>query len=92
MSTPSFPCAKASRACGSSADVDANVTDREHAAAGAPVRAVVFAYHSVGARCLRVLRAHGAIVPLVVTHADDNLLQLDVYTKDLLQEQRGQQR
>jgi methionyl-tRNA formyltransferase len=47
------------------------VTDREHAAAGAPVRAVVFAYHNVGARCLRVLCAHGAIVPLVVTHADD---------------------
>jgi len=34
-------------------------------------RAVVFAYHNVGARCLRVLRAHGVDVPLVVTHADD---------------------
>ena len=34
-------------------------------------RAVVFAYHNVGARCLRVLRAHGIDVPLVVTHADD---------------------
>lgn len=34
-------------------------------------RAVVFAYHNVGARCLRVLRAHGIQVPLVVTHADD---------------------
>ena len=34
-------------------------------------RAVVFAYHDVGARCLRVLRAHGIDVPLVVTHADD---------------------
>ena len=33
--------------------------------------AVVFAYHNVGARCLRVLRAHGVDVPLVVTHADD---------------------
>ena len=33
--------------------------------------AVVFAYHNVGARCLRVLRAHGIDVPLVVTHADD---------------------
>ena len=33
--------------------------------------AVVFAYHDVGARCLRVLRAHGVDVPLVVTHADD---------------------
>jgi methionyl-tRNA formyltransferase len=34
-------------------------------------RAVVFAYHNVGARCLRVLRAHGVEVPLVVTHDDD---------------------
>ena len=33
--------------------------------------AVVFAYHNVGARCLRVLLAHGIHVPLVVTHADD---------------------
>ena len=33
--------------------------------------AVVFAYHDVGARCLRVLRAHGIDVPLVVTHPDD---------------------
>ena len=34
-------------------------------------RAVVFAYHNVGARCLRVLRAHDIDVPLVVTHEDD---------------------
>jgi len=34
-------------------------------------RAVVFAYHNVGVRCLRVLFAHGVEVPLVVTH-DDN--------------------
>jgi len=34
-------------------------------------RAVVFAYHDVGARCLAVLLAHGVEVPLVVTHADD---------------------
>jgi methionyl-tRNA formyltransferase len=33
--------------------------------------AVVFAYHNVGARCLRVLLAHGIEVPLVVTHEDD---------------------
>lgn len=33
--------------------------------------AVVFAYHDVGARCLRVLLAHGVHVPLVVTHEDD---------------------
>jgi methionyl-tRNA formyltransferase len=34
-------------------------------------RAVVFAYHNVGVRCLKVLLAHGVDVPLVVTH-DDN--------------------
>jgi len=33
--------------------------------------AVVFAYHDVGARCLRVLLAHGIDVRLVVTHVDD---------------------
>ena len=33
--------------------------------------AAVFAYHNVGARCLRVLLAHGVRVPLVVTHDDD---------------------
>ena len=33
-------------------------------------RAVVFAYHNVGVRCLRVLLAHGLDIPLVVTHAD----------------------
>ena len=33
--------------------------------------AVVFAYHNVGARCLRVLLAHGVDVRLVVTHDDD---------------------
>lgn len=35
-----------------------------------PQRAVVFAYHNVGARCLRVLLAHGIDVALVVTHRD----------------------
>ncbi|MEP7260872.1 MAG: formyltransferase, partial [Usitatibacter sp.] len=34
-------------------------------------RAVVFAYHDVGVRCLSVLLAHGVDVPLVVTHRDD---------------------
>jgi hypothetical protein len=34
-------------------------------------RAVVFAYHDVGVRCLRVLLARASTVPLVVTHADD---------------------
>ncbi|MEJ5211838.1 MAG: formyltransferase [Burkholderiales bacterium] len=34
-------------------------------------RAVVFAYHDVGVRCLAVLLAHGVQVPLVVTHEDN---------------------
>ncbi len=34
-------------------------------------RAVVFAYHDVGVRCLSVLLAHGVDVTLVVTHRDD---------------------
>ena len=34
-------------------------------------RAVVFAYHNVGVRCLSVLLAHHVDVVLVVTH-DDN--------------------
>lgn len=33
-------------------------------------RAVVFAYHDVGVRCLKVLLAHGVEVALVVTHDD----------------------
>jgi methionyl-tRNA formyltransferase len=36
-------------------------------------RAVVFAYHNVGVRCLRVLLAHGVDVALVVTHTDSPL-------------------
>jgi methionyl-tRNA formyltransferase len=35
-------------------------------------RAVVFAYHNVGVRCLKVLLAQGLEVPLVVTHVDDS--------------------
>jgi methionyl-tRNA formyltransferase len=34
-------------------------------------RAVVFAYHNVGVRCLSVLLAHGVKIPLVVTHSDN---------------------
>ena len=34
-------------------------------------RAVVFAYHNVGVRCLKVLLAHGVDVALVVTHKDN---------------------
>ena len=33
-------------------------------------RAIVFAYHNVGVRCLSVLLAHGVDVACVVTHAD----------------------
>jgi methionyl-tRNA formyltransferase len=35
------------------------------------MKAVVFAYHNVGARCLPILLAHGVEVPLVVTHRDN---------------------
>ena len=34
-------------------------------------RAVVFAYHNVGVRCLAVLLRHGVTIPLVVTHQDN---------------------
>ncbi len=34
-------------------------------------RAIVFAYHNVGVRCLNVLLAHGVEVSLVVTHRDN---------------------
>jgi len=40
------------------------------AATAAAPRAVVFAYHDVGVRCLRVLLARGVEVPLVLTHED----------------------
>ena len=36
-----------------------------------PTRAVVFAYHNVGVRCLSVLLHHGVRIPLVVTHRDN---------------------
>ena len=35
------------------------------------MRAVVFAYHDVGVRCLQVLLARGVEVVLVVTHEDN---------------------
>ncbi len=35
------------------------------------MRAVVFAYHNVGVRCLSVLLAHGLDVSVVVTHDDE---------------------
>jgi methionyl-tRNA formyltransferase len=41
------------------------------AAPGARPRAVVFAYHNVGVRCLKVLLAGGVDVALVVTHQDN---------------------
>ncbi|HZW72720.1 MAG TPA: formyltransferase, partial [Caldimonas sp.] len=34
-------------------------------------RAVVFAYHNVGVRCLQVLLARGVDVALIVTHEDN---------------------
>jgi len=34
-------------------------------------RAVVFAYHNVGVRCLSVLLAHGVDIQLVITHTDN---------------------
>lgn len=34
-------------------------------------RAVVLAYHNVGARCLSTLLAHGVTVPLLLTHRDN---------------------
>ncbi|GGD01778.1 formyltransferase [Undibacterium terreum] len=36
-----------------------------------PAKAVVFGYHSVGVRCLKVLLARGVDVALVVTHQDN---------------------
>ena len=39
-------------------------------AVGQPPRAVVFAYHDVGVRCLRTLLARGVDVALVFTHLD----------------------
>ena len=39
-------------------------------AASRAARAVVFAYHDVGVRCLRTVLARGIEVPLVLTHAD----------------------
>ncbi|MFT3801493.1 MAG: formyltransferase [Burkholderiaceae bacterium] len=46
------------------------MTARSAADARRPARAVVFAYHSVGVRCLKVLLAGGVDVALVVTHDD----------------------
>ncbi len=34
----------------------------------APTRAIVFAYHNVGVRCLQVLLAHGVEIAAVITH------------------------
>jgi methionyl-tRNA formyltransferase len=36
-----------------------------------PTRAVVFAYHNVGVRCLKVLHAAGVDIALVVSHPDN---------------------
>ncbi|HTP40020.1 MAG TPA: formyltransferase [Steroidobacteraceae bacterium] len=39
-------------------------------------RAIVFAYHDVGVRCLRTLLAHGVEVPLVISHEDNPAEQI----------------
>jgi methionyl-tRNA formyltransferase len=39
-------------------------------------RAVVFAYHDVGVRCLKVLLAHGVDIGLVVSHQDNPAEQI----------------
>ena len=39
-------------------------------------RAVVFAYHDVGVRCLKVLLAQGVDVRLVITHTDNPTEQI----------------
>ncbi len=36
-----------------------------------PARAVVFAYHSVGVRCLEVLRRHDIDIAMILTHRDN---------------------
>src|SRR5208282_4023093 len=43
---------------------------RRRRRAAVVTRAVVFAYHNVGVRCLKTLLAHGVEVPLVITHDD----------------------
>ena len=40
------------------------------------MRAVVFAYHNVGVRCIQVLLARGVEIALVVTHADNPTEQI----------------
>ena len=52
------------------AAIDANATNATTAPRVKP-RAVVFAYHNVGVRCLQVLLARGVEVALVVTHEDN---------------------
>src|SRR3954463_6232197 len=49
---------------------DASMTDTAMTELETPKRAVVFAYHNVGVRCLKVLLAGGVDVVLVVTHED----------------------
>ena len=52
-------------------------------------RAVVFAYHDVGVRCLSVLLAHGVEIPLVVTHRDDPKETLWFASVERLARERG---
>ncbi len=46
------------------------VLERNPGDAAAVTRAVVFAYHNVGVRCLKTLLAHGIDVALAITHED----------------------
>jgi methionyl-tRNA formyltransferase len=48
------------------------------------MRAVVFAYHNVGCRCLSTLLAHGLDIPLVVTHEDNAAEQIWFESVDTL--------
>jgi methionyl-tRNA formyltransferase len=52
-------------------------------------RAVVFAYHDVGVRCLSVLLARGVEVPLVVTHRDDPKEAIWFASVERLAKERG---
>jgi methionyl-tRNA formyltransferase len=52
-------------------------------------RAVVFAYHDVGVRCLRALLDAGVEVPLVVTHRDDPKAQIWFASVAALARERG---
>jgi methionyl-tRNA formyltransferase len=53
------------------------------------MRAVVFAYHNVGVRCLKVLMARGVEIALVVTHEDNPAEKIWFESVAALCERRG---